>query len=184
MLGEHGPLRVIAHLHGTANCGLLQCLSTQQQPCKLNISVHKAPSVISAAALQLCTTLTSLDITHYTDNSAIVPWCQFVQKLTNLVVFDLSRGATVLHSVYEQEGLMQLSALTHWTNLSLNVDAGDAVVVTLVCALTGLRDLSTHSSGLRTAAVIPAAARLPKLEALMLWGDGSNGLQDSLLLLL
>lgn len=175
VLGEHGLVSMQVMLFDAADWGVLQCLSTHQKLCKLEVVVGATgPAAVDASALELCTALTAWHIGVSSDPPVPFLWCQYGQKLTNLVELDLQQG------VYKQDDLMRLSELTRLTYLGLDTAVDNVVAVTLVSALTGLRELDIASNSMCSAAVVPAAARLLHLESFELWGKGQSGLQRSL----
>lgn len=143
---------------------ILQDISAQQQPWALHITAPQVVEQQVLAALEACSSLTSLTIAegalHMAANGT--PWwCKHIAKLTRLVELDLDvRKQT-------QADVLQLTTLTAITSLMIRCGEGvdDAVTVALSWHLTNLQELCV-SGMFQTAAIVPAIAGLTKLRGL------------------
>jgi hypothetical protein len=161
LTGPHMALRVkLASVTRTSDLLILQDLSTQQQPWRLELRApsHTAFDAAAAAALSACTSLTALVLQDGAPNS--MPWSQHVAALTGLRELEF-RGYES-----EEQDLLQLTALTALTHLSLSCRVNDTVAVALALNLTGLCHLGLGCEGLTSASVLPVTAKLSGLRHL------------------
>jgi hypothetical protein len=141
---------------------VLQDLRCQRQPWSLELHAtrHSAFDAAAGAALSACTSLTALVLRDGGRDS--LPWSRYVAALTGLRRLELNTYES------EEQDLLQLTALSTLTHLSLSCDVNDAVAVALALNLTGLCHFELSCGVLKTAGVLPVAAKLSGLRHLHL----------------
>jgi hypothetical protein len=170
------PLHVkLEEVTCTNNLLILQDLRSQQQPWSMQLRApsHTAFDAAAAAALSACTSLTALVLQDGAPNS--LPWSRHVAALTGLRELQFRSYGS------EEQDLLQLTALTALTHLSLSCRVNDIVAVALALNLTGLCHLGLGCEGLTSASVLPVAAKLLGLRHfdLVSWFGDNNSLMFS-----